>query len=423
MYNIAKFNGSYKMRKRLFVVLASIVISLFLGEFLLARFYPQKTYSAAFKNAIACFDKSETVAFTLKPNCTFSFTDFDTKETFSTRTNNLGYRGNDFAIKKPDGEKRILIEGDSFILGFGVKDGDLVSQRLANLLKDTKAPRSFSQAKVINAGYAGGFGPDGYFLHLKKRGMMLEPNLVVFSVFVYNDLTDMYHDQWIGAGKFGEPVRVVSKTTKVDDGGHLVSISTPLIYKLPILRESNLAVITAQGIESMRAKIAHLYDRIRYKIKPPEVPSADATDENIPGVYFSQCIYQEICHRQVMHLFADLTTTIKASNYLASGQFTDGKPHFVVMLIPADFQLYPDTLAKYHDDGIPPDIKDQEDPNPQRRIKDILDKEKIPYIDLLPIFRKSEERLYFASEEHWNSAGHEAAADALYKWIEEKYSN
>lgn len=387
----------------------------------MARLYPQKTYSVAFTNAIACFDKSETVAFTLKPNCTFPFTDFDTKETFSTRINNLGYRGNDFAIKKPDGEKRILIEGDSFILGFGVKDENLVSQRLEKLLKDAKAPNSFSRAKVINAGYAGGFGPDGYFLHLKKRGMALEPDLIIFSVFVYNDLTDMYHDQWIGAGKYGEPLRVVSKTTKVDDGGHLVPFDTPLIYQLPVVRESHLAIFAVKGMEALVAKIAYFYDRIRFKIKPPDVPSADATDENIPGVYFSQCIYQEICHRQVMHLFADLTTTIKASNYLISGQFTDGKPHFVVMLIPVDFQLYPNTLAKYHDDGIPPDIKDQEDPNPQKRIKDILDKEKIPYIDLLPIFKKSKERLYFTNEEHWNSTGHQAAAVELYKWIEENY--
>ena len=150
------------MKKRIIAAIISLVLTLILAEFLLARFLPQKTYSAAYKNAISCFAKSETIVFALKPNCTFSFTDYDTNEVFTTRTNNLGYRGRDFEIKKPAGEKRVLFAGDSFILGFGVKDADTVTSILEEKLGKTNSANALKGAKVINAGYAGGFGPDGY---------------------------------------------------------------------------------------------------------------------------------------------------------------------------------------------------------------------------------------------------------------------
>ena len=65
--------------------------------------------------------------------------------------------------------------------------------------------------------------------------------MTVFGVFVYNDFTDMGDDEWIGAGKYGEPKKVVSRKINVSDG-RLLPVDLPAIYKLPILKNSNLAV-------------------------------------------------------------------------------------------------------------------------------------------------------------------------------------
>lgn len=412
------------MNKHIIIAIVSLFVSLVLVEFFLSRFLPQKTYSAAYKNAIACFEESDMTVFTLKPKCTFSFTDFDTEEFFSTRTNALGYRDKDFDIKKKAGEKRILFLGDSFILGFGVKDDGVVTSILEDKLKKSGTVNFLSGARVINAGYAGGFGPDGYYLHLKNEGMKLTPDLVVFSIFVFNDFSDMEDNEWIGVGKYGEPEKVVSKTTIVDKDGHLMPITLPLVYRIPIIRESHLAVFAQSAFKAVWAKLIHYYDRVRFKIKPPVMPTGDAKDSSLPGVYESSCIFRETCHRRTLHLYTDLFSTILASKNLLQSESYDDKPRFVVLLIPVEFQIYPDTLYKYKsDDGIPTNSAAIENPNPQRRIKEMLDWEKIPYIDLLPVFRKSKDRLYFVKDGHWNRKGHEVVAEEIVKWIKENNKN
>ena len=154
------------------------------------------------------------------------------------------------------------------------------------------------------------------------------------------------------------------------------------------------------------------------------MPTGDAKDSSLPGVYMSMCIFKNNCHRKTLHLYTDLLSTILASKSLLQSESYDDKPHFVVLLIPAEFQIYPDTLYKYKsDDGIPPNSAAIENPNPQRRIKEMLDREKIPYIDLLPVFRKSKDRFYFVKDGHWNRKGHEVVAEEIVKWIKENNKN
>lgn len=65
----------------------------------------------------------------------------------------------------------------------------------------------------------------------------------------------------------------------------------------------------------------------------------------------------------------------------------------------------------------PQDAHKDPNPNPQKRIKELLDKEHIPYVDLLPAFRADKENLYFDHDGHWNARGHRRAAEAIYEWI------
>ncbi len=410
------------IKKRIAVAVFSLIFTLVATEFLFSHFLPQKTYSSVYKNAISCFDKSETTVFRLKPNCSFPLTNYETKEVFTTRTNFLGYRGEDFDIKKPVGEKRIMISGDSFILGFGVKDGEVITSILEEKLRKISPANLLKGAKVINAGYAGGFGPDGYYLHLKNTGIKLEPDLVIFSIFVFNDFSDMKNNEWIGAGKYGQPQKVISKTIFVDEKGNLLPIGIPLVYRLPIVREIHLAIFTENAVSKIKERINHYVDRIQFKINPPVMPTGDARDSNLPAAYERSCIFGEVCHRQNLHLYSDLLSTILASRELVESQFTDGKLHFVVLIIPADFQIYPDVLAKYQDTtGIPLNAAEIENPNPQKKIKELLAWEKIPYIDLLPVFRENKNRLYFIEDGHWNTKGHAAAAEEIEKWIKKNY--
>lgn len=407
--------------KRIILVVSSLICSLAAFEVFFIRFFPQKTYSFLYNNAIACFEKSEVTVFTLKPNCTIPFIDFETEEQFTTRTNSFGYRGEDFEIKKKTGEKRILVEGDSFILGFGVRDKDLLTSHLEQGLKKLSWHHPLSNAKVINAGYAGGFGPDGYYLHLKTEGITLKPDLVVFAVFVYNDFSDIDNNEWIGGGEFGEPVKVVSKTTTVDERGNLIPISTPFVYRILWLRDSHTAIFASNALTDTTRFFQRAYDRIRFKIKAPVMPTGEAKDSSIFGPHTNVCVFGDLCHRRTRHLFDDFLSTVKASKELIDREHSDGRKHLVVLIIPADFQIYPEAQKKHGDSGLPLNAAEIESPNPQRRLEEMFEKENIPYIDLLPAFRNSREKLYDIKDGHWNAKGHEKAADEILKWMEGNY--
>lgn len=392
----------------------SLVFFLLVAEMATGKFRPQKTFSAAYNQAIKCFNKSDITIFALKPNCQMNLRVLDKDADVITRTNSLGYRGENFEIEKNEGEKRILVVGDSFILGWGVSDSEVLTQVLEEKLKD--------QYKIINAGYAGGMGPDGYYLHLKNYGMKLKPDLVIFSLFVYNDFTDLVDNDWIGTGAYGEPNSVVSNSLFVDENGILLPKNLPVIYKIPFFRNSHLAVLTYNSYTRIRDKTKWLKDRVKFSLFKPDIPEATARDSNLLGTYYSACIFGRVCHRRALHLFDDIMSVIKASRDIAENDFNDGKTHFMVMIIPADFQINPKLKEKYRlDTGIPYNAAEDANPNPQSRLKEMLEQEKIKYLDLLPILRKIDGNLYYPTDGHWNSTGHKAAGEALYNWIKTNY--
>ena len=401
---------------KILILVVSIAFSVIIGELFLAIFLPQKTYRSAYKQAINCFEKSETTIFTLKPNCRMNLKVIDSDKDIITKLNSQGYRGSEFKLEKKPGVKRILVEGDSFILGWGVEDDSVISQVLQDKLK--------GDFEVINAGYAGGMGPDGYYLHIKNEGIKLQPDLVVFSIYVYNDFTDIADNDWIGVGSYGEPKKVYSNKLFVDKNGFLIPKNLPVIYKLPVLKNSHFAVLTYNLYKKISENTKWIYERVKFSIFKPDIPSGEARDSNLLGNYYSACVFGDYCHRRAIHLFEDVLSLIKASRDLVDSQYNDEKSHFAVMIIPADFQIKSKLSEKYKSDtGIPLSAASIADPNPQRRLREMLSYENIKYLDLLPIFRKQKEDLYFPTDGHWNAAGHKLAADALYNWIENNYAD
>lgn len=403
--------------KKTFKYSIYLILLLIVTEILIRFYFPQKTFSIAHEDAISCFKKSDYTVFELTPNCWFHFKNFDTGEKFDIKTNDLGLRGNDIKPDKDPLQKRILIEGDSFTFGFGVKDKETFSYLLEQKLSNANKLSEFNQAQVINAGYAGGFGPDAYYMHLKNKGLELKPDLVIFSVFIYNDLLDIGDDIWTGTGNYGQPQKIKSKKIAVDNG-YLLPINAPLIYKIPLIRESHLMVLLSNRLAHFFSNFNNTKDRIVFTFFKPSFLSGDATDENLPGRYYSFCIYKNECHRIVMHLFDDFISVIKASQDLINQKIGVDKTRFLVVLIPADFQLYQDLVPKYQKYmDIPSDLNKESDPYPQKLLKQRLTQENISYLDLFSIFKSDRRRLYYDQDGHWNSQGHAVAAEAIYNWI------
>src|SRR3954466_15012238 len=86
----------------------------------------------------------------LPPNLSYRHrsTEFD----YVFRSNSQGLRGPEISVERPPGTSRVAVLGDSFVAGYGVRDQDTLTHRLAELLDIDLAPRT---VQVINLGRVG----------------------------------------------------------------------------------------------------------------------------------------------------------------------------------------------------------------------------------------------------------------------------
>jgi lysophospholipase L1-like esterase len=99
------------------------------------------------------------------------------------RINSLGLRGPEIA-PVPAGGLRVLLLGDSLVVGFEVAYEDTFGARLEGLL--TRAVGL--PVQVVNAGVRG-YGSDQSLLYFREQGRLLEPDLVV-AFYSFNDPED-----------------------------------------------------------------------------------------------------------------------------------------------------------------------------------------------------------------------------------------
>lgn len=98
----------------------------------------------------------------------------DKQGSFSTtfQTNSRGLRDKEYALKKPDGIKRIVVVGDSFTWGFGVNDSDIYTERMESLLPDTE---------VINLGVTAYQLPQEIH-YFKREGGVYDPDILIVTL-------------------------------------------------------------------------------------------------------------------------------------------------------------------------------------------------------------------------------------------------
>ncbi|MCP4640832.1 MAG: hypothetical protein GY851_10380 [bacterium] len=103
---------------------------------------------------------------------------------FTVEISLQGLRNKALGPKGP-GEFRVLVVGDSFAMGYGVKEDETIAAHLEETLRRAGAKR----ITVINGGVMG-YGPWQEHGFLLERGLALEPDLVVVQTFPTNDFYD-----------------------------------------------------------------------------------------------------------------------------------------------------------------------------------------------------------------------------------------
>jgi lysophospholipase L1-like esterase len=100
------------------------------------------------------------------------------------RTNSRGWRDGERTYAKPAGTRRAVALGDSFTFGTDADDGE----RFTDLLP------ALAGLEVVNLGVAG-YGTDQELRVLEIEGLRYDPDIVILTVCVFNDLSDIRHER------------------------------------------------------------------------------------------------------------------------------------------------------------------------------------------------------------------------------------
>jgi len=115
------------------------------------------------------------------------------------RINAYGHHDDPFPVKKPAGEFRAVVLGDSVTMGHGVTREETYSNQLEDLLN--KHDQNYATHQIINTGVSGYAPRQEYYI--LKESMIFQPDLVLVG-FCMNDVTEPFTaDRNLGGTGFG----------------------------------------------------------------------------------------------------------------------------------------------------------------------------------------------------------------------------
>ena len=148
--------------------------------------------------------------------------------------NARGLRGPAVPYDRVPGRTRLLFLGDSIIFGFGVSEGDVLGNRVAELL----AARDGS-VEVINAGVPA-YNTDQEITYLEREGFRYHPDWVIVGV-CWNDVHDKSGVVVDALGRLtDEPLQPPSALTRVME-------SAPVYAIRNAIKRSRIIYLALQG--------------------------------------------------------------------------------------------------------------------------------------------------------------------------------
>ncbi len=278
--------------------------------------------------------------------------------------NRLGYPGNDFETAKRPSVFRIAALGDSFAVGPTVPFRENYLSRLE---------QEIPGVEVYNFGVSG-TGPREYEAILRHDVWPFQPDLVLVSIFVGNDVTEILatprhldprcHALYLLFERAG---RLIREHWRQD---HSAATASPAARRLA----PGLSPATFREVEARRLAVCRPGTALEKKWR-----SALVYLDRIIGA----------CRRRQVPV------------------------GFV--LIPDEFQVNPSVLADALQDArLSRGAIDLA--LPQRRFQDFFAERRVPCLDLLPRFQ-AHPATYTPHDTHWNVEGNRLAAAAIGPWL------
>lgn len=378
----------------------ALLISLTIGELSVRFLKPQLTYSTLVELAGTYYAPSDYNTLQLKANYRGTEPSMEKPGQYVTITTDENrFRGGD----KLDPDKRKIIAlGDSYTFGVFVNDHETYPAVLNKHIATIS-----DKYQVINAGYTAGWETDQHYVWLKRNIEKLRPTLIVLGIFLGNDITGINPASWGDIDEKGLPGKWISKDLFVTEAGYiknknkgLATVGVESIYRLPVLRESHLAVL-----------IGKAWDKIVNKLEDRESELiVGESFDHIYGQYTDEFLKKEA-------IFLNL---IQAMNDLAK----DHGSAFAVALLPMNVMVEKekfDLSATYGASIFPKQFQNAESVY-YARLGKLLQGIGIAAIDIEREMKRSTRGPFFPAngEVHFNANGHRFTAEQIFQFLQEQ---
>ncbi|WP_254566383.1 GDSL-type esterase/lipase family protein [Oscillatoria sp. HE19RPO] len=330
---------------------------------------------------------------------------------YTKGSNQFGFNDRDYPLDRTPETTRLLILGDSY--GWV---GGLLENYTAVL--DNQLVHQFGENKieVINAGYSMTHTGEQRKI-LEKYGMQYQPDLVILGFFAGNDFHDAQPDR----------KRIIVNDIYFD----IHTQQELIIFGYPIIPQSRLLLLIQQKYKIFQKTRQNLFT----SLTSPKSNNAEAEEEdpkNKPPLKY-HWYSPGLPEATYLNIEMQMLDFYNIQNY-ESGKYQDriqlifeniaaiaellksNNTKFIVAIYPAAFQVDESLTQKIFQTGnLNPEDFDLF--LAQKILKEYLDNQGIPYIDLLDEFRAEQKNqpLYLKNDTHWNKAGNQFAADILFE--------
>jgi SGNH hydrolase-like domain, acetyltransferase AlgX len=320
--------------------------------------------------------------------------------------NERSMRGPVVSYDKPDGVRRVVLVGDSFVDGYTQPLGERVGDVLEKLLNAADPAR---RTEVISLG-AGGYSTDQELLWLGSEGLLYHPDVVVL-LFYYNDIWYNRLDRYWRGGK---PLFSVHGDSLVLTNEPIAPPASNDAGREPglngwIRAHSKIYWLLARVIQN-QPRLFGLAVRMGLTEPSPELVFDRGQGIVIPGEF---SVFRSPLPAQAEDAWSitDALVERMRSESEAAGAA------FVAMLVPIRSRIYTenDDLRGNAGGGTGIDVDAV-----TRRFLQLCHSADIGCIDPTSTFvatadslRASGERLYYRYDWHWNARGHALAARIL----------
>ncbi|MBD2314658.1 hypothetical protein H6G20_23600 [Desertifilum sp. FACHB-1129] len=311
---------------------------------------------------------------------------------YTLGSNQFGFNDRDYSLEKDPSAFRMLFVGDSFSWAGG-QEGNYTAL-LENQLQNTP---NLPPVEVINTGYPMTHTGEQLIV-LQKYGLQYNPDLVVLGFFAGNDFID------------ADPYRkrIVVNDTQID----IDKRREVRFLGYPIIGRSRLVLFVQQKYQVFREMM--------------KIEQAAHANESAPITFSEETFLQielarmEFCHLEkqsqgyyqanidyILNSVSQMNEILKARDI-----------QFIVALYPDEFQVNSElqnTLFERFDLN----REDYDLECFQKILIEHLEKENIPYLDLLQPFQAASQTqsLYLLRDTHWNAEGNQLAANLLYEYL------